>query len=269
MPEQRVVARARALDLVSASRPVFSAETAAAIHGLGLYRPDRTRVHVISPTARPGAAQGVVRHRGDLPDDQVVEVTGLLLTSLERTVADTARTATFEQAVTIADAALRSEATPGPGSYDLARAAAFLETVLGIARRSAHGRSRSDRVLRFADGRAQLPGESISRIRLSEIGFRAVTLQVAVDAPNGGTYYVDFGLDDVHALGEFDGAMKYVDGRLRDGRTASEILDREKQREDWIRGRTQRRLARWGWPHVETAKTLGSRLADFGIHPPT
>ena len=67
-PEQRVVARARALHRISATPPVFSHETAAAIHGLGLYRADAARVHVTVPAERPGAASGAIRHRGVLAD---------------------------------------------------------------------------------------------------------------------------------------------------------------------------------------------------------
>lgn len=266
-PEVRAVARARALTAVSAIAPVASHETAAAVHGLALYRPDRERVHTIASAERPGAAWGVVRHRGELPDEDVVEIGGLRVTSLARTVADVARTATFEQAVTIADAALRREFATGPGEYDLDGAQAFRERAAEIAGRSAHGRTRARRVLAFADGRAQLPGESVSRIRLRELGFRIVELQVSVPGPRGKTYYVDFGLEDVPAFGEFDGAIKYVDGRIVDGRTSYELLDEEKQREDWIRGTTPRRYVRWGWTHIGTAAALDARLEAFGIRP--
>lgn len=267
-PEERVVVRARALAVVSSARPVFSHETAAAIHGLPLYRAHRDSVRTIAPTGRPGALKGTIRHRGELADEEVVEVDGLLCTTLERTTADVARTATFEQAVTVADAALRRVCVDGPGTYDEGWAAAFRRTALEISRRSAHGQTRARRVLEFADGRAQLPGESISRIRLRSLGFRTVILQVPVPGPRGKMYYVDFGLEDASAFGEFDGSIKYVDGRLVDGRTSSQVLDDEKHREDWIRGTTQRRYGRWGWPHVDDASTLGARLAAFGIRPP-
>jgi len=266
-PEVQVLARARALDLASSERPVFTHETAAALHRLPLYRPDRARVHVTLPPERPGAAVGVVRHRGALPDEEIAEIDGHLCTTLPRTVADVARTATFEQAVTVADAALRLIASHGPGAYDVDEASAFCEDVRRIARRSAHGVARAERVLRFADGRAQLPGESISRIRLAQLGFSDLELQVPVDAPGGGSYYVDFGIDGRRVLGEFDGAMKYVDGRMLDGRTTAEAFDREKRREDWIRARTGVPLVRWGWTDVATAATLGARLAAFGIRP--
>lgn len=268
VPERRTIALARALALVSTTRPVFSHETAAAVHGLALYRPSRDRVHTIAPVTRPGAADGVVRHRGELAPSDIVELEGLLCTSLLRTVADVARTAMFEQSVTIADGALRRRYVSGPGQYDAYGAERFALAALDLAQRSSHGVSRARRVVRFADGRAQLPGESVSRIRLRALGFRDIRLQVAVPAPTGRSYFVDFGLEDSRAFGEFDGSIKYVDGRIVDGRSASQVFDEEKQREDWIRGTTQRRCARWGWPHLESAAALGARLHAFGIHPP-
>ena len=267
-PEARVVTRARALDLVSRARPLFSHETAAALHRLPLYRPDPGRVHVIAAHGRPGAASGVIRHRGTIDDGDVVEIDGLLCTGLPRTVADVARTATFEQAVTIADAALRALCVPRAGAYRNDLAQDFRGAALEIARSSAHGLTRARRVLAFADGRAQLPGESISRVRLSQLGFRDIELQVRVPGPRGSDFFVDFGLHAVRAFGEFDGSVKYVDGRLLDGRTSTEVFDREKQREDWIRGRTQYRYVRWGWVHIASAISLGDRLRAFGIRAP-
>lgn len=91
---------------------------------------------------------------------------------------------------------------------------------------------------------------------------------MAVPKAGSGHYFVDFGLDDVHALGEFDGRTKYVDGRYTVDRTADQIFDQEKQREDWIRGVTGLPLVRWGWSDISSAATLGARLAAFGIRPP-
>ena len=267
-PERRIVARARALTGASVEPPTLSHETAAACHGLPLYSPDPHRLHATVPTARPGAAAGVVRHRGEPTDDEIVTVAGLRCTSLVRTVADMARTAKFERAVTVADAALRRLFLSAHNVYDSESAQTFCADALGIARRSAHGFSRAERVLGFSDGRAQLPGESVSRIRLAELGFRSPRLQVAVEAPGGRQYFADFVFDDVAAIGEFDGRMKYVDGRLLVDRTADEVFEREKQREDWIRGVTGRTVVRWGWSHIADAAALGERLAAFGVRPP-
>ncbi|GAA3631695.1 hypothetical protein GCM10022200_13300 [Microbacterium awajiense] len=268
-PEERVIARARALSLVSHTPPVASHETAAALHGLPVFRPDPARVHVIVPTARPGAATGVVRHRGELDPSEVVEIDGVVCTSLERTIADMARTASTEQSVVAGDAALRAICGVGPGQYARDLAADFTERVRTIAHRSAHGVARADRRLAFIDGRAQLPGESISRIRLHQAGFRRLDLQVPVAGPPGrGYFFVDFWLRDAHAFGEFDGSIKYTDGRYTDDRSSFEVFDREKAREDWIRGSQQAPLVRWGWSHIRTAETLAARLAAFGVVAP-
>ena len=42
----------------------------------------------------------------------------------------------------------------------------------------------------------------------------------------------------------------------------------EKQREEWIRGRTQWRFARWGSEHIGAPAALAARLAAFGIRAP-
>lgn len=269
-PEAQVVARARALTLASALPPVVSHESAAAVHGLPLFRAHPTHVHISLDDDRPGAPTATIRHRSQLREGEVVEIDGIHVTSLVRTVADVARTAGFEQAVVIADAALRQVAGARPEPEDPTAAAAFRAAVRAIADRSAHGSWRAARVLRFADGRAQLPGESISRIRLVELGFRRIVLQEPVPGPNGSEYWVDFaiGRGADAWLGEFDGRLKYEDAAMLGGRAAGTVLHREKQREDWIRGVRQRPLARWGWSHIASPDALATRLRAFGIHPP-
>jgi hypothetical protein len=267
-PEDRVVLAARALALVSRRPPVIAGVTAAAVLGLPLHgRPD-PRVHVVVGEDRPRTGDGVVRHRGSLHASELVRVGGLVCTDAARTAADVARSEPFAAAVCVADAALRAAADAGPGRYDLAADDAFRERCRAIVLRSARGRGRAARVLAFADGRAQRPGESISRIRLAELGFPRPELQVPVAGPGSRTYYVDFGLDGADAFGEFDGEGKYWDAHLSGGRDARQVFDAEKQREDWIRATTGRRFARWGWSAIRSAATLGDRLAAFRIHPP-
>lgn len=266
-PERRIVTRAVALHRTSARPPVFSHTTAAACLDLPLYRPRVDTVHVIAPDDRPGRASGVIRHRGALTIEDVTRVNGLLVTTPARTVADVARTAPHRVAVTVADAALRRLAVTEPGAYADDVAETFRQEAMEIAGRSSHGVRRAISALRFADGRAQLPGESVSRVVLHELGFRGLDLQFPVAGPSGTTFYLDFRFTELAAFGEFDGRLKYVDGRWADGRSGGDELDREKRREDWIRGTTQHRLARWGWDHLRTREALESRLAAFGIHP--
>ncbi|MBB3156785.1 hypothetical protein FHS07_000469 [Microbacterium proteolyticum] len=264
--EQKVVVRARALALVGRSRPSFCGMTAAAIHGLPCLRDDG-RLHVLSTHDRPGAPADVVRHR-DLDHRSVEEVNGLLCTPLARTVADVARNETRDVALSVADAALRRHAFEPPGAYDEDAASRLRKDALDWAGLTTRNRRTAERILHLADGRAQLPGESVSRMRLRDLGFAPPSLQVPVAAPHGGTYWIDFGLDDVDAWGEFDGKAKYHELAEADGRSAFEVVDREKRREDWIRGTTNRRFARWGWDDLRDAATLGRRLHAFGITPP-
>lgn len=262
--EQKIVVRARALDLVSANRPVFCGVTAAVIQGLPCLRDDGL-LHVLAPDSRPSGALGVVRHRDLAREPHYVEPAGLRCTPLIRTVADVARTESRDAAVTVVDAALRERAFTPPGSYDLDEAARFREEAMSWTRLATRGRRAAERALALGDGRAQLPGESVSRLRLLDLGFAPPSLQVPVAGPRGNTYWIDFGLDDVAAWGEFDGMVKYRGLAAAAGKSAQSVVEEEKLREDWIRGTTQRRFARWGWEHLADAATLGRRLAAFGI----
>lgn len=265
-PEQRIALRARALVLVSANRPIFCGMTAAAIQGLPCLRDDGL-LHVLCPDTRPSGARGVVRHRDLAHDPHYVELDGLRCTPLVRTVADVARMESPDVAVTVVDAALRERAFTPPGGYDFDEADRFREEAMNWTQSATRGRRAAERALTLGDGRAQLPGESVSRLRLLDLGFAPPSLQVPVAGPRGSTYWIDFGLDDVGAWGEFDGMVKYRRLAASAGRDPQSVLEEEKRREDWIRGTTQRRFARWGWEHLTDAATLGRRLSAFGITP--
>ncbi len=130
------------------------------------------------------------------------------------------------------------------------------------------GIARARRVVSFADGRAELPGESLSRLQLARLGFRQFELQVRVEGPNGRDYFVDIALPDHQTFWEFDGEVKYTDEGMRNGRALSQVLLEEKRREDWIRGVTQWRVTRGGWRDIATPDALRSRLQAFGVHVP-
>ncbi len=249
--------------------------SAAVLWNLPLYRLDPLRVHLAGRTAdgHVGAARGVVaRHDVDVDTSDRDAVGGIACTGLERTVADVIRLAPEEAGTSIADAALRRVAfDERTREYDEDAAAAFSDAVTERLERirGARGVRRGRRILAMADGRAQLPGESVSRLQLIRLGFATPRLQVAIPAPHGGDYYVDFGLDDVNAWGEFDGDVKYRDTAMRpDGHDALDVLFAEKAREDWIRGTTNRRMPRWGSEHILTPEGLGSRLSAFHVQPP-
>lgn len=252
----------------SYAAPPFCFESAAVIHGLPLYRSAPAVVHtLVGDTSHSRARAGAARHALRVAPDDVVEVNGLRCTSVERTVLDLAQRMTPEAAVASADAALRRFAVHEQ-HQDEARAAAWrdrlLERAAGISTR---GIRRARRVIAFADGRAQLPGESVSRLQLHRLGFTGVGLQTHVVGPDGEDYWTDFAFPKARVFGEFDGLGKYLDDEMRGGRSMDEILLAEKRREDAIRGVTGWRIVRWESSHIVSAERLGARLASFGIRP--
>lgn len=249
---------------------VVSHESAAVLHGLDLYRHEPARVHLTTtPGRRISSVPDVFRHCADLPADDVAEIHGIRCTSLARTVFDLARALGPAPALVVADGAERQIAGPCGDRDEEAVAAWRAEMMSRIDRASgARGIRRARWVVKFSDGLAETTLESVSRLRLHQLGFRAVRLQIAVAAPQGREYRLDFAIDDVDAWGECDGAGKYLDAAQRAGRTAEQVLLDEKRREDWIRGTTGRRILRWEDRDVTSAAALGRRLSAFGVRPP-
>lgn len=251
---------------------VFSHHSAAVLWHLPLARVEPARVHVSGATTNGHVQHGgpaLARHEVVVAEDAVVERDGIRCTSLERTVADLLRCSAEETGIAALDAALRAIAWDDERRrYDEDRAAQFLADVAGRLPFGGRGVRRARSILAIGDGRAQLPGESISRLYLLRLGFARPRLQVPIPGPDGRSFYVDFGLDDAGVWGEFDGRAKYEDPALRRaGWEPREVLWAEKQREDWIRGATGRRLVRWSGSDIRDAEALGARLAAFRVSP--
>ncbi|MEV7692566.1 hypothetical protein AB0N73_04475 [Microbacterium sp. NPDC089189] len=269
-PESRHLLHAVAVARDGGDGLVLSHVSAAVLWGLPLYRLAPTRVHLTTPApARISSGPDVLRHVAPLASADVGVRHGIRCTSLARTVFDVLRMASPEAAVSCGDAAERlialdgrewNQDAVGEWRHDLARR---VEEASG-----ARGVRQARWLAPFADGRAQLPGESVSRLQLHRLRFAPPRLQVVVAAPGSGRYDIDFALDDVRAFGEFDGEIKYLDERMRAGRSVERVLLDEKRREDWIRGTTQYRFVRWGAAEAAHPEALARHLAAFHIHPP-
>lgn len=265
-----VAAHARSRDGWGAASHV----SAAVAHGMPLYRLEPRRVHT-SGTRKNGRVRAsqplVARHEVAVADDDVVVVDGIPCTSLARTVADVIRIASETSGLAMMDAALgRLAWNRRERTYDDRAHSGFIAAVLERLPAGGRGVRRARRILDLADGRAESPGESASRWSLLQIGFARPRLQVPVPGPDGTTFFLDFSLDDADAWGEFDGEGKYTDPAMRPVGVDLEqaVLD-EKMREDWIRGITGRRLARWGTSHITEPAVLAQRLALFHVFPAT
>ncbi|MEV8262920.1 type IV toxin-antitoxin system AbiEi family antitoxin domain-containing protein [Microbacterium sp. NPDC077057] len=268
-PEGRQLVRVCAVRRASpGGGPVFSHLSAAALWGLPLVGPIRDDVHTAIRSRRHTRTEaGVVRHQMMLDEGDVVRRHGLRCTSLARTVFDLARLLRPEAVVAAGDAALRMVSVDGH-EVDPDAVAAWRAEVEGLCVAGLRGVRRARWIGVFADGRAQLPGESVSRLQLHRLGFRDIDLQVPIVGSDGARYFADFGFPRSRAFGEFDGEDKYRDAELRTMPTAADAVTAEKHREDEIRGVTGWRVVRWGSRHIRTAEDLGRRLAAFGIRPP-
>ncbi|MFF3027397.1 MULTISPECIES: hypothetical protein [unclassified Microbacterium] len=248
---------------------VMSHSSAAVLWGLPLYGMRLTRVHMTTDAPhRISSSPDVRRHVSPLRVDDVSVVGGIRCTGLARTVFDLIRELPLEAAVAVADAGERQMASRGR-EWDQDARTSWRQGLRERLERGAgvRGIRQARWVSVFADGRAESPGESVSRLQLFRLGFESPELQVRVDGPDGRAYFVDFGLRGLRAFGEFDGRQKYVDAALRSGKPVEQVVLEEKQREDWIRGTTHWRFARWDTSHIKTPRALALRLAAFGLSP--
>lgn len=247
----------------------FCRTTAAAVHGLPVFRMRSDRVDAVyahEHTRRN--SPDVIRHQEPLPPADVVEIDGLRVTSLDRTVYDVIRTATPEAAIVIHDAALRQIAWDDETcTYDTAKAEEFRALV--DARIAANAGARGIRQARFisqiADGRAQLPGESVTRLWMLQLGVPAPELQYRVVAEDGTWVLLDFAWPALRRWMEFDGQLKYTDPRYMDGRTEDEVRADERRREQTVKRITGWRCDRHGFDRMPTFDEFAKYVRAIGL----
>ncbi|QCQ91864.1 hypothetical protein [Rhodococcus sp. SGAir0479] len=247
-------AAARHRALVEATLPglgrdaVVSHQSAAVLHGLALWRIPLDRVHVTRERTGGGRrTRHLHSHSAPLPAGDVVELDGIRVTAVARTVADLCRTAPFEQAVVVGDSA---------SANGLSRAA-IGDALAYAAGRPGHPAAR--RALAFVDGRSESVGESRSRVALAALELPAPDLQASLlDADGLLLGRVDFLFAAAGVVGEFDGKVKYGK-HLRPGQDPGDAVFAEKTREDRIRDAGWE-VARWTWRDLDRPDVIGQRI---------
>ena len=199
--------------------------SASAATGLPTWGTDLSRAHLTRPWGHFGRTQaGVTHHEATLLPADIIDLDGIACTSLRRTALDVARGSGFRAGVVCADAALRRGVEP-EALQDLADLMA-----------SWPGSRAIPPVVRFADGGAETPGESLARIFVVSIGLPRPRTQV-VFTHCGFTARVDMLVEEYGWVLEFDGRTKYR--RSRDDCDPvideGDIVWAEKQREDRLR----------------------------------
>ena len=214
---------------------VVSHASAALLHDLPVRPEMLDRVDLSRDRAGGGRVRRWVRLHGvPVEETETVELGGLQVTNLARTVLDLACTLPLEQAVPIGDAALRA----GCKREELSLA------VSDGGRR--HGIGAARRAVALLDPRSESPGESESRVVLAQHGFPAPTPQLEVRDRDGRFVgRCDFGWPELQTLGEFDGRVKYGRTLKPDG-DLEDVLWQEKLREDALRDLGWE-VVRWTW----------------------
>jgi hypothetical protein len=235
---------------------VASHVSAAVMHGLPTWGLPLDRAHVTFDRPSGGRLDARLHvHTAPLHADDVVVIDGLAVTSIARTVVDVARRSSFEVAVAMADAALRS------AGRTEAETTACRDRLATTVRRAKGwpGVPTARQVLAFADGRSESVGESRSRVAIARAGLCTPELQLPVRL-TGTVAYCDFGWPAQRTVGEFDGKVKY--GRmLRPGQEPGDVVYEEKLREDAIRARSWE-VVRWTWADLRNFAPTAARIRE-------
>lgn len=260
-PQQRYLARVRAVAETRKDRPVLSHWSAAAIHDLPIIGDWPRGVHItVNPTSGGRSRNGVVKHSLQLGDEDVEEHDGLLVTSIARTVLDIAAASNFLSAVTVIDHALRIDRfgrTP-----PLVSKAELWQ--MWEARLPFGGHARSSAVIEFGETKADSPLESVSRVNMQVIGCPRPELQSAFSDYLGFIGETDFHWPEFHLVGEADGDRKYLDEAYRSGRTVEQVMIDEKVREDRLRA-VPLGVSRWRWKTAINPAALRAKLSSAGL----
>ncbi|MDR7157325.1 type IV toxin-antitoxin system AbiEi family antitoxin domain-containing protein [Arthrobacter sp. BE255] len=241
------------------SPTVFARHSAASVWGIptiGLHHP----VQALALKNDGGRSRaGVVRHFADPAGLTVVRREGLLVTCRIRTVLDLAAFTPFAEAAAPLDHVLKPDRTQ--------RLPALTkdELVAGIGTKySAAAGRRILAAIAFADPLSGSAGESCSRALIHIAGFEPPILQHAIYNSDGLVGYTDFCWKQAKVVGEFDGVEKYVKPEFLKGRTASQAVVDEKNRENRIRA-TGLNVVRWDWADLMEPGKLERMLAAAGV----
>lgn len=229
-PEERYAAEVRAVVLSRGPRTHASHHAALAVAGLPLVDCDLRRIDVCSPVARTFTRSGLTTH--PLPaGEPTVEVRGVRTVSLASAITQVARRC-VRAAVVAGDAALRGD----------------LVVMSDLRRRAA-----VERFVELLDARAESPGESITRLLLTSLGW-SVESQVSLHDSEGFIGRVDF-LVARRVVVEFDGLVKY------EGAQGRQALALEKRREDRLRA-AGNQVVRLTWRDLNDARRVSSMVGD-------
>lgn len=215
------------------------------LHGLPAWESMLDRVTAVRLSTGHGSRRRNLHVRlAAIPTDEVCEIDGYRVTSIERTAIDLACILRYQSAVAVVDAALHAEAD----LELIVRAAA--------AAKRRHGIGTARAALAFADGRSESVAESISRVRMAEASLPVPEIQVNVfDEFGRWIARTDFGWLEHGVLGEFDGKVKYLGSPEQVARAVMQEKAREAAIRElgWV-------VVRWDWSDLADRTGFRARI---------
>ena len=202
----------------------FCSYSAAVLYGLEVPYSEMKCIHIAAACSRQ--SHSLVYHHNKIEKISIVH--GIRCDSIEQTICDCIRCSEFHYALAIADSALRI---------------LKLDTTEMVERISSkckgmHGMAYVRDVFSYADPKAENGGESYARAVMIENGVMIPELQVEYYDPLTKTTYRDdfeWKLANGTIAGELDGMKKYTRIATQRGKSITQVLLEERQRESRLR----------------------------------
>lgn len=213
--------------------------------------------HPVYFTHPPRGCVLLRRHSISIPDEEIIAVNGLPVTTLLRTALDCACDLPAGKAIVTVDAAVRAACKPPFHGHDNSswHRWQLIQTELQNMLSQHTGRRgivKAREVIRIADPLSESPGESVVRWLVAALGLPLPQAQQEVFA-RGNVYYLDLGWPQYRRAIEFDGFGKYGTG---------ETLHSEKRRQEDIHSLGIDFL-RLTWDDITNIHRLSGRLLNF------
>lgn len=229
---------------------VLSHTSSLAQWGCPLWDAGLTEIHLTRPDRRSQRREAqIAHHKGVLADGDVAERNGLLVTSPVRAVLEYTTLADVEHSlVEIDDLLHRKLVELAALRARYAEMAQWPNTLI------------TDLVLRLADGRSESVGETRARYLVWSQGLPPPKVNYPIlDEYGREVARVDLAWPAYGLFLEFDGKVKY-ERLLNKGESASDVVFREKQREDMICRLTGWRCIRIVWADLYKPEVTAARI---------
>jgi hypothetical protein len=227
--------------------------SAVAFHEGPLWGLDTSVAHLTRPDEKTGRkAAGVQQHRGVLLEDDTIKVEGRTVMSPTRAALETTTVASVEASLCVVDNFLHRKLTT---AADLAARYELMTTWPSTLT--------TELVIRLADERHESVGETRSGYLFWREGLPRAEPQVEVFDENGVLIArVDFAWPEYRLFVEFDGLQKY--GKfVVDGETITDVILREKHREEAVCALTGWHCIRITWADLARPQVVVQRIRNW------